>query len=128
MCLSSAPNRYTEPDVPSITVTVIYSAKPRQVTEKVLQLEEGSTISHALLACRQDTQFSEIASRSDNDAGVWGKKMPLSHVLRDLDRVEVYRPLTVDPKVARRERFVDQGAKKAAGLFAKRRQGAKAGY
>ena len=60
--------------------------------------------------------------------GVWGKKVASSHILRDRDRLEVYRPLTVDPKVARRERFVRQGAKKAAGLFAKRRLGAKAGY
>jgi putative ubiquitin-RnfH superfamily antitoxin RatB of RatAB toxin-antitoxin module len=47
--------------------------------------------------------------------------------LRDQDRIEVYRPLLVDPKVARRERFVKQGAR-GAGLFAKKRQGAKAGY
>jgi uncharacterized protein len=39
----------------------------------------------------------------------------------------VYRPLLVDPKVARRERFRTQGAR-AAGLFAKKRPGAKPGY
>ncbi|MDH5708755.1 MAG: RnfH family protein, partial [Hylemonella sp.] len=48
-------------------------------------------------------------------------------VLRDLDRVELYRPLKVDPKVARRERFARQGAR-GAGLFASKRAGAKAGY
>jgi putative ubiquitin-RnfH superfamily antitoxin RatB of RatAB toxin-antitoxin module len=41
--------------------------------------------------------------------------------------VEIYRPLRVDPKVARRERFVKQGAR-TAGLFVKKRPGAKAGY
>ena len=60
--------------------------------------------------------------------GVWGRKVPSTHVLKDQDRLEIYRPLTVDPKVARRERFVGQGAKKAARLFAQRRAGAKAGY
>ena len=54
-------------------------------------------------------------------------KVPLAYMLRADDRVEVYRPLQVDPKVARRERFVRQGAK-SAGLFTKRRPGAKAGY
>jgi putative ubiquitin-RnfH superfamily antitoxin RatB of RatAB toxin-antitoxin module len=50
-------------------------------------------------------------------------------VLSNNDRMEIYRALTVDPKVARRERFARQGAKKkAAGLFARRRAGAKAGY
>jgi putative ubiquitin-RnfH superfamily antitoxin RatB of RatAB toxin-antitoxin module len=58
---------------------------------------------------------------------VWGRKAPLSQLLRDHDRVEVYRPLRVDPKVARRERFVKQGAR-SAGLFVKKRAGAKAGY
>jgi putative ubiquitin-RnfH superfamily antitoxin RatB of RatAB toxin-antitoxin module len=48
-------------------------------------------------------------------------------VLRDLDRIEIYRPLTVDPKVARRERFEKQGTSRA-GLFSKRRPGAKPGY
>ena len=43
------------------------------------------------------------------------------------DRVEIYRPLRVDPKEARRQRFTGQGAK-AAGLFQNRRKGAKAGY
>jgi putative ubiquitin-RnfH superfamily antitoxin RatB of RatAB toxin-antitoxin module len=43
------------------------------------------------------------------------------------DRVEVYRALTVDPKTARRERFARQGAR-TTGLFAKQREGAKAGY
>jgi sulfur carrier protein len=47
--------------------------------------------------------------------------------LQDGDRLEWLRPLQVDPKVARRERFKRQGAK-TAGLFAQRRQGAKAGY
>ncbi|MBW8723026.1 MAG: RnfH family protein, partial [Polaromonas sp.] len=43
------------------------------------------------------------------------------------DRLEIYRGLRVDPKVARRERFNRQGVKRA-GLFAKTRAGAKAGY
>ena len=47
--------------------------------------------------------------------------------VRPGDRVEIYRPLKVDPKVARRERFVRQGAR-ATGLFARRRPGGKAGY
>lgn len=113
--------------MPLITVNVVYSAKPRQMIERVLQLEEGCTIEQALIESGLAVQFPDLASVHIG-VGVWGKKMAASHVLRDLDRIEVYRPLTVDPKVARRERFVGQGAKQAAGLFAKRRAGAKAGY
>ena len=59
--------------------------------------------------------------------GVWGRQVSPTQVLRDQDRVEIYRPLRVDPKVARRERFVKQGAR-TTGLFVKKRPGAKAGY
>ena len=55
-------------------------------------------------------------------AGVWGRKVGPEHGLGDGDRVEVYRPLRVDPKFARRERFRKQGVR-AAGLFARRTVG-----
>ena len=110
-----------------ISVTVVYSSKPRELVETELLLEEGSTVAQALEASGLLTAVSHDAT-SIAGQGVWGKKIGLTHVLRDLDRLEVYRPLTVDPKVARRERFVGQGAKRAAGLFAKRRAGSKAGY
>lgn len=126
MLLSNAPNRFMGTDVP-VTVTIVYSYRPRQVIEKVMQLEEGGTVAQALLASGLTQQFPEFTAAT-HGMGIWGKKVGPAHVLRDQDRLEIYRPLTVDPKVARRERFVGQGAKKAAGLFAKRRAGAKAGY
>lgn len=58
------------------------------------------------------------------DLGACGGK---TTVLQHQDRVEVYRALKVDPKVARRERFAKQGAR-TTGLFASKRPGAKAGY
>lgn len=110
-----------------ISVTVVYSSKPRELIETELLLEEGSTVAQALEASGLLTAVShDGASRAGQ--GIWGEKVALTHVLRDRDRLEVYRSLTVDPKVARRERFVGQGAKKSAGLFATRRAGAKAGY
>jgi putative ubiquitin-RnfH superfamily antitoxin RatB of RatAB toxin-antitoxin module len=72
------------------------------------------------------TRFPEIDNRH-TEFGVWGRKAPLDQLLREQDRVEVYRPLRVDPKVARRERFARQGSR-GAGLFVKKRVGAKAGY
>jgi putative ubiquitin-RnfH superfamily antitoxin RatB of RatAB toxin-antitoxin module len=45
--------------------------------------------------------------------------VPLTHGLRAGDRIEGYRTLRVDPKVARRERFARQGAR-SAGLFARK--------
>jgi hypothetical protein len=41
--------------------------------------------------------------------GVWGRLRPLDACLRERDRIEVYRPLTVDPKEARRLRYRNRG-------------------
>jgi putative ubiquitin-RnfH superfamily antitoxin RatB of RatAB toxin-antitoxin module len=43
--------------------------------------------------------------------GVWGKLRALDETLRDRDRVEIYRPLLVDPKEARRQRYQSHRAK-----------------
>jgi putative ubiquitin-RnfH superfamily antitoxin RatB of RatAB toxin-antitoxin module len=41
--------------------------------------------------------------------GIWGRVRPLDTPLRERDRIEVYRPLTVDPKEARRQRYAKRG-------------------
>lgn len=61
------------------------------------------------------------------DLGIWGRMVQADTPLKHLDRVEIYRPLKVDPKVARRERFARQGAR-TTGLFARQRAGGKSGY
>lgn len=43
--------------------------------------------------------------------GIYGKKKPLDTVLREHDRIEVYRPLQADPKEARRRRASGKPAK-----------------
>lgn len=110
-----------------IAITVVHSPKPREVHEVSLLMEEGCTVEQAVRASGLISQLASV-DECGRTCGVWGKKVANTHVLRDHDRVEIYRLLTVDPKVARRERFVRQGAKKAAGLFARRRAGSKAGY
>jgi putative ubiquitin-RnfH superfamily antitoxin RatB of RatAB toxin-antitoxin module len=108
-----------------INITVVYSPAPREVQEKSMVVRSGNTVLQAL----QQAHMLDIALAEGNTVGIWGKKTSPSHVLEDQDRIEIYRPLKVDPKVARRERFQKQGAKsKGAGLFAKRRVGGKAGY
>jgi len=109
-----------------IRVTVVYSPAPREVCEVALVLEENSTLAQALQASGLPQRFPEL-DPAQQGVGVWGRKASLEQTLRDLDRVEIYRPLKVDPKLARRERFQKQGAR-ATGLFAKRRAGAKPGY
>ncbi|MDD2923668.1 RnfH family protein [Rhodoferax sp.] len=107
-------------------VTVIYAPGPRQTDEVVLTLAEPCSVLQALQQSGLLQKYPEI-DHPHLLIGVWGRKVNLQQLLREQDRVEVYRPLRVDPKVARRERFVKQGAG-AAGLFVKKRPGAKAGY
>lgn len=110
----------------NIRVTLVYSPSPRKMQEIVLELPLGSTVSQALQASGLQAMFPDL-DLQHAQAGVWGRKAGREQVLRDQDRVELYRPLKVNPKVARRERFAKQGAR-TTGLFATRRPGAKAGY
>jgi putative ubiquitin-RnfH superfamily antitoxin RatB of RatAB toxin-antitoxin module len=41
---------------------------------------------------------------SKNKVGIFGKKTTLNHLLKDRDRIEIYRPLILDPKEMRRKR------------------------
>jgi putative ubiquitin-RnfH superfamily antitoxin RatB of RatAB toxin-antitoxin module len=112
-----------------IHITVMYSPAPRVVHERVLPLSAGVTVMQALQQSGLLAECPEIdLSQPDVfTVCIWGKKTNPDHALRDLDRIEICRALTVDPKVARRERFQKQGSSRA-GLFSKRRAGAKPGY
>ena len=109
-----------------LTITLVYSPGPRQVRQWAIELETGATVAEALATSSLFKEFPELQTNRLL-AGIWGRGARLNHVLADNDRVEVYRSLRVDPKTARRERFDSQGAK-SAGLFTKKRPGAKAGY
>ena len=107
-------------------VVVMFSPAPRQVLEWAVDVPEGATVRDAVRASGwpEATRGQDVSAL---DVGVWGRRGTLDQAVQEGDRVEIYRPLLVDPKVARRERFQKQGAR-AAGLFAKRRPGAKPGY
>lgn len=114
-----------------LSITVCFSPLPRQVCELALHVSAGSTLQEAIAQAaaapswpvdwRERRQWHSLAP------SLWGRKVPWSTPLREGDRVELSRALRVDPKVARRERFSKQGARRA-GLFAKKRPGAAAGY
>jgi putative ubiquitin-RnfH superfamily antitoxin RatB of RatAB toxin-antitoxin module len=85
-----------------LRVVVVLCAGPHLVDETALSLPAGSTLADAL--SRSGITQRHPAS-VDWTAGVWGRAQVLGASLRDGDRVEVYRPLTVDPKEARRQRY-----------------------
>ena len=109
-----------------LRLSVVHSPAPREVREWALELAPGATVLQALQACGIAADLPGL-ELSGETVGVWGRKAGLDDVVQEGDRIEVYRPLRVDPKVARRERFRSQGAR-SAGLFAKKRPGGKPGY
>ncbi len=110
----------------TIEITLACSPAPRVVHEEVLLLRPGASARDAVQASRLAALFPQLDWQA-LQPGVWGKAVDWEQPLKDGDRIELCRDLTVDPKVARRERFARQGAR-GTGLFAKRRAGAKAGY
>ncbi len=107
-------------------ITLIYASAPRVVHEQVCEVAEACTVGQALEQAGWLERFPEIRGETLG-LGVWGRKTEWRAALQPDDRLEVYRGLRVDPKVARRERFVGQGAR-STGLFAKKRPGGKPGY
>jgi putative ubiquitin-RnfH superfamily antitoxin RatB of RatAB toxin-antitoxin module len=87
----------------------------------MVELADGGTVLQALQASGLQAEFPELDLNSAA-VGVWARQARLDQVLRDQDRVEVYRPLKIDPKLARRERFRKQGVR-SAGLFARKKNG-----
>ena len=80
-----------------ITVEVVLALPERQSLRRV-ELEAGSTVKDALAA----SGLPEAAAAER--VGIYGKAVPAETLLRDGDRVEVYRPLRADPKDLRRTR------------------------
>lgn len=91
----------------SIRVEIAYSPRGGEVMRLMLTLPEGATVARAI-------DLSGWALPDDIRVGIWGRPRALTDPLRDRDRVELYRPLTVDPKEARRQRYgLHLAAKKA---------------
>ena len=85
-----------------LDIEVVYAIPERQ-SVKSLSVDPGATVRHAILASKICDEFPEI-DLSRNTVGIYSKKVPLDHVLKNGDRVEIYRPLKVSPKEARRLR------------------------
>ncbi|KZT16468.1 protein rnfH [Acidovorax sp. GW101-3H11] len=116
----------------TVQVTVVVCVAPRETREWTLDLPQGALVTDALRACGAVPLPTPVQGEAAADAGpplvgVWGRAVALDAPLQHGDRVEIYRPLKVDPKVARRERFARQGAR-STGLFARQRPGGKSGY
>ena len=81
-------------------VWVVYALPDRQALRQ-LELPESATVAEAIARSGLLQQFPEIGSRPLACA-IFGRAVADSQVLRAGDRVEILRPLQVDPKESRR--------------------------
>jgi putative ubiquitin-RnfH superfamily antitoxin RatB of RatAB toxin-antitoxin module len=97
----------------SIQIEVIYALAPRQ-DRATLNLAAGSTVQQAIEASGLLGKHPEI-DLTRNKVGVFAKLSKLDSILRDRDRVEIYRPLIADPKEVRKQRAAEGKAMKKGG-------------
>lgn len=85
-------------------VEVAYATPERQEIVPV-EVEEGGCMLDAVRRSGIETLFPGL-DPENVDMGIFGKvvKAPAEHRLREGDRVELYRPLKIDPKQARANR------------------------
>lgn len=96
----------------SLQIEVVYAAAALPLFHVQMRLPAGATLRDAVLA--SGVLDGLAAGMADQlQPGVWGRVQAWDHRLRDRDRVELYRPLTVDPKEARRQRYQRDGLKRA---------------
>jgi len=87
-----------------LRVSVVY-AEPGRHFVRDLDVAPGTTVAEAIRL----SAIAELANLSEADlsrVGIFGKPVATNATVRDGDRVEIYRPLKIDPKEARRRRAI----------------------
>lgn len=97
----------------TIHVEVTYGRPERQEVVR-LKLAEGATAAAAIQASGLLDRYPEI-DLAKNKLGIYGKLIKADQLLREQDRVEIYRPLIADPKEVRKQRAAEGKVMKKGG-------------
>ena len=98
----------------AINVEVCYALRDKQEVVRV-RLPEGASLLQGLEASGLLAKYPGIDIKK-NKFGIWNKLSKPDAVLRDRDRIEIYRPLIADPKEVRKQRAAEgKVMKKGAG-------------
>lgn len=95
----------------SIRVAVACSPRPGVAVEVALDVPAASTALDAIRTSGLLERHAELDLEAQS-IGIWGRAVALETVLKAGDRVEIYRPLAIDPKAARRLRAAQAGGGK----------------
>ncbi|AJP49419.1 RnfH [Rugosibacter aromaticivorans] len=97
-----------------LKIEVVYALPERQEVIS-LQLPSGSTVQQAVEQSGLLTRYPEIDLTLTNKLGIFAKLVKPDMLLRDRDRIEIYRPLIADPKEVRKRRAAEGKAMKKGG-------------
>jgi hypothetical protein len=93
----------------ALHIQVCYATDQREFL-RAMQVEPGTTIGQAIERSGVLEEFPDI-NLTTAPVGIYAKKKTLDTVLRERDRIEIYRPLVADPKDSRRRRAAKKDAK-----------------
>ena len=84
----------------TISVELVFAMPDRQVLRSI-DMPEGASVADVIEAGNLAREFPDLGL-DELQAGIWGRPVDREQVVRDGDRVEIYRPLEMDPREARR--------------------------
>lgn len=90
-----------------IEVELAYASANQQVLLK-LSVETGTTIKALIEQSGILSRFPELVDSGPWQVGIFSQRTNLAHIVQAGDRIEVYRPLKIDPKAIRRLRARNQ--------------------
>jgi len=91
-----------DPAAGLLQVYVSYATAQREFL-RPMRVEPGTTVGQAIESSGVLAEFPDI-NLVTQPVGIYAKKKTLDTVLRERDRIEIYRPLIADPKDSRRKR------------------------
>lgn len=81
-----------------IKIEIGYALPVKQFLHSLF-VSEGCTVVKAIMVSGLLEQFPDL--QLNNNVGIFSKKVPLNHILKEGDRIEIYRPLLLSPNEAR---------------------------
>jgi len=96
----------------SIDIEVAYALPERQLI-CALSVPLGTTALEAVTLSGIEAQFENLVLEENPRLGIFGKAVKADHVLKPGERVEIYRPLLIDPKEVRKRRAEEARERRA---------------
>lgn len=92
-----------------IQIKIVYFIKKSQYI-KTIRLKYGSLVKEALIT--SNIIYNKNINITHDNVGIYGELVSVNNILHDGDRIEIYKPLKIDPKELRRKKVLQKINKK----------------